>query len=78
MYYTYILELSNGEYYAGFSTNLKKRILEHQLGQERTTRKHLPCKLVSYTAFTNKNVALKFEQYLKTGSGKAFRNKHLI
>lgn len=51
---------------------------EHKLGRVFTTKKFLPVKLVYYSAFTLKQNALKFEKYLKTNSGFAFRNKHLI
>lgn len=76
--YAYILKLSNGDYYVGRSDNLVKRIREHTSGQQRTTRKFLPLKLVSYFAFNRKDKALLFEKYLKTGSGFAFRNRHLV
>jgi len=77
MYYVYILKLSNNKYYIGRSDNLKRRINEHVSGQQRTTKQNLPCKLVSYLAFTSKTTAINFEKYLKTGSGFAFRNRHL-
>jgi hypothetical protein len=38
----------------------------------------LPVALVTYIAFTDKYVAFSFEKYLKGGSGRAFRNKHLV
>ena len=76
-YYVYILKLSNGDYYVGRSDNLKRRIKEHLSGQERTTKKFLPLRLVTYLGFDNKTNAVKFEKYLKTGSGIAFRRKHL-
>ena len=77
-YYVYILQLVNKEYYVGRSDNLKRRIQEHVSGQERTTKKFLPVKLISYQAFNSRTKACRFENYLKTGSGFAFRNKHLI
>jgi putative endonuclease len=77
-FYVYILKLSNGDYYVGRSDNLMRRIAEHTNKQERTTKKFLPVKLVTYLAFNNKTNAAKFEKYLKTGSGFAFRNRHFI
>lgn len=62
----------------GRTDNLKRRIKEHIIGTERTTKRHLPCKLVSYISFESRNKSFKFEKYLKTGSGFAFRNRHLI
>ena len=75
--YVYILKLKNGDYYVGRSDNLKRRLREHLSGQERTTKKFLPLKLETYLAFNNKTKAIMFEKYLKTGSGLAFRRKHL-
>ena len=37
-----------------------------------------PNHLVWYGAFLDKNKALVFEKYLKSSSGFAFRNKHLV
>ncbi|MFZ5932737.1 MAG: GIY-YIG nuclease family protein [Patescibacteria group bacterium] len=78
MYYCYILKLSNDNYYVGYSDNLKQRIAEHKNGRVFTTKKFLPAKLIYYAAFVSKKRALDFERYLKTNSGFAFRNKHLI
>ena len=77
-YYVYILKLSNGDYYIGRTDDLKRRVKEHVSGQQRTTKQFLPCKLVTYLAFNTKAIAIKFELYLKTGSGIAFRNRHLV
>jgi len=77
-YYVYLLKLSNGDYYVGRSDNLKRRLKEHLSGNQTTTKKFLPCKLITYVAFENKTNAVRFEKYLKTGSGIAFRNKRLI
>jgi putative endonuclease len=38
----------------------------------------LPSEVIFYCAFTDKSKAYKFEKYPKTGSGIAFRNKHLL
>ena len=78
MYYVYILKLYDGSYYVGYSDNLKQRISEHKRGIVKTTRNLLPLTLVFYSAFSAKQKAMKFERYLKEGSGFAFRNKHLI
>jgi putative endonuclease len=77
-FYVYVLELSNGDYYVGRSDNLKRRISEHKKGQERTTKKFLPIKLVTYLGFDTKTKAVLFEKYLKTGSGIAFKKRHFI
>ena len=78
MYYTYLLKLSNGDYYAGSSENMKNRFQDHQEGKNISTKPFRPVKLIFYCAFPSKSQAVEFEMYLKSGSGKAFRNKHLI
>jgi len=57
---------------------LKNRIKDHIIGSVSQTKNFRPIKLIFYAAFENKLRALKFEQYLKTPSGFAFRNKRLI
>ena len=78
MYYVYILKCSNGLYYTGCTKDLKDRILRHNKGQIHFTKDKLPATLVNYTAFNDKYKAFNFEKYLKSGSGIAFRNRHLI
>ena len=78
MYYTYIIKLSDGTYYHGFSSNLKARMLSHNSGNVPQTKNLRPLKLVFYAAFSSKKRALDFEKYLKTNSGYAFRNKRLV
>jgi predicted GIY-YIG superfamily endonuclease len=81
MYYAYILKLSNNKYYVGSTSNLsnlKNRMKKHEKGSVPSTSKYSPQELVWYSAFKNKEKALQFEKYLKTASGKVFRNKRLI
>ncbi len=78
MYYVYILKMNNNEYYAGFTDDLKRRIVEHSNGKVSTTSCSLPITLEWYSCFKNKKRALDFELYLKSSSGFAFRNKRLI
>jgi putative endonuclease len=77
-HYVYILSLNNGQFYIGRTKNLIRRLKEHKSGQERTTSKYLPCALETYLAFKDSRLAVKFEKYLKTGSGLAFRKRHLV
>jgi len=78
MFYTYILLLSNGQYYVGHTDDLKQRFKYHQDGRVIATKGFRPLKLVFYAAFVTEMKAIKFEKYLKSSSGHAFRNKRLI
>lgn len=78
MYYVYLLKLRNNHIYTGSTPDLDTRIKEHKTGQCESTKNIRPIKLVWYCAFRERLAARKFENYLKKGSGQAFRNKHLI
>ena len=79
MYYVYILESSkSGILYYGYTTDLRRRLLEHNEGRSQFTKGHRPWKLVQYSAFINEKKAKDFELYLKSGSGKAFVYKRLV
>lgn len=78
VYYVYVLQLNNNTFYTGFSSDLVKRVKEHQARKVTRTKNLLPLELVFYAAFKTKLRALQFEKYLKTNSGFAFRSKHLI
>ncbi|MFH0873469.1 MAG: GIY-YIG nuclease family protein [Candidatus Komeilibacteria bacterium] len=78
MYYVYLLKLNNGKIYSGCTDDLYTRIQKHQQGKVISTRDLRPLKLIWYCYFPSRVQARRFEKYLKTGSGQAFRNKHLV
>jgi len=67
----------NKKRYIGFTTNLKKRIEEHQKGLSFSTKPRLPMKLIYFEACTNKEDAQRREEYLKTTRGRRFLAKRL-
>ena len=77
-YFVYILRCSDESFYTGLSINLKRRLKEHEEGKSVNTKNLRPVKLVFYCCFKDKHLAAEFEQYLKSHSGIAFRNKHLV
>lgn len=78
MYYVYIFQLKDKSYYHGSSADLKTRIKAHNDGTVSSTKNFRPVELVFYAAFASKDKAVEFEDYLKSSSGFAFRNKHFI
>lgn len=70
MYYVYILLMSNGQIYTGFTHDLRRRIQEHESGGNITTQKHLPIQLIFYEAYCNEDDARRRELYFKTDKGK--------
>ena len=79
MYYVYSIRSENNtdKYYVGLTTDVERRLFEHNTGKSIHTNKFRPWKIVSYTAFVDKSRAEKFEAYLKTSSGRAFAKKRL-
>ncbi|MEM0967024.1 MAG: GIY-YIG nuclease family protein [Verrucomicrobiota bacterium] len=63
--------------YTGYTTNLKQRLAQHNSGEVASTSRFAPFGLVFYAAFPDKRTGRNFEDYLKTGSGKAFARKRL-
>ncbi|MDO8609665.1 MAG: GIY-YIG nuclease family protein [bacterium] len=70
-YYVYIL-YSSKDYglYIGYSTNLKKRLLQHSKNQVTATKLRTPFKLIHYEYFVNKTDAKAREEFLKSGYGR--------
>lgn len=80
MYYVYIIKSLTcaDQLYVGCTQDLKKRLSNHNAGTTEHTEKYRPWELVMYLAFNNKHKAVEFEKYLKSHSGRAFRNKRLL
>lgn len=78
IYFVYILKCADEKLYTGCTENLDERLERHSNGYVPATANRLPIKLIVYIAFKNKYKAFEFEKYLKSGSGRAFINKHLI
>ena len=73
----YILEsLKDKRIYTGNTDNLEERIKLHNNGLVESTKYRRPLELVCCITFKQDKTAYNFERYLKTGSGRAFINKH--
>ena len=66
MYSVYILEsLSFGKYYIGQTNNLEKRLISHNLGQNKYTKSYIPWKIIFHKHFESRAMALMVEKKLK-------------
>lgn len=79
MHYVYLLqsEAFPGQRYVGLTSDLRRRLAEHNAGKSPHTSKYIPWRLVTYVAFSNEQKAEVFERYLKSGSGHAFASRRL-
>ena len=68
--YIYILLCSDGTYYTGITSNLDKRVEEHQAGKHfgSYTFNRLPVELVYYCHFMDIEQAIVFEKKIKKWS----------
>jgi putative endonuclease len=82
MYYIYVfLSERDKQFYTGYTSDLDRRLDEHQKGKVFSTCKRLPVKLVYYEASINQVDALYREKYLKSTYGKRYirnRLKHFL
>ena len=79
MYYTYILKSSKSHtFYVGYTSDLQKRLKEHNSGMTQATKAYIPWKIAFYAAFETEKLAKDFELYLKSGSGRSFSYKRLV
>jgi putative endonuclease len=67
--WVYILRCADGSYYTGRTTDLRRRIVEHQLGEGSDWTKHrLPVELVFEQEMWDDNEAFQAEQQIKRWS----------
>ncbi|OGV73128.1 MAG: hypothetical protein A2269_04390 [Lentisphaerae bacterium RIFOXYA12_FULL_60_10] len=78
-YYVYLLRsIRFPEHtYIGFTEDLEQRVKDHNRGASVHTAPFKPWRLVNTHAFVDQAKAKEFEQYLKSGSGRAFGKRHL-
>ena len=68
MYYIYLLKINgikNKNFYIGYTSDLKNRTKEHQIGKIKTT-KNKNLQLLYYEAYNSKYLALKREKGIKS------------
>ncbi|MBI2673815.1 MAG: GIY-YIG nuclease family protein [Candidatus Zambryskibacteria bacterium] len=71
MYYVYLLRSKKQPWiYVGYTTNLRRRIAEHQKGFSLATKPYKPFDLLFYEAYKSLSDAKRRESYFKTNQGK--------
>ena len=63
--------------YIGLTSDLHKRLREHNEGLSKHTARHRPWYVEIAVWFRDPAKAVAFESYLKSGSGRAFAERHL-
>ena len=71
MHYVYALSSLGRNYiYVGMTSDVERRIREHNMGKEKTTRAYLPFRLLYVESCEDRVEARKREKYWKSGTGK--------
>jgi predicted GIY-YIG superfamily endonuclease len=63
-------------HYVGLTSDVDKRLAWHNAGPCGYTRQYRPWSVVVLLEFPSERAAVRFEKYLKSGSGRAFSKRH--
>jgi len=77
-YYVYVLlSEKDNQFYTGYTSDLKKRIEDHNEGNVQSTKQRRPLKLLYFEGCLNQQDATRREKYLKSGNGKIYLRSRL-
>jgi predicted GIY-YIG superfamily endonuclease len=76
--FVYILRSQSdpNRHYIGIASDVDERLEWHNGGPSGFTIRYRPWRVVVSLEFPNEQEAVRFERYLKSGSGRAFARRH--
>ncbi|KUK83632.1 MAG: Putative endonuclease containing a URI domain [Microgenomates bacterium 39_6] len=76
MYYVYVIQSEkDSSLYKGITNNLQRRLRDHNLGKNQSTKSKTPYRLFYYETFGTRKEAREREKWLKSGVGREFLKK---
>lgn len=72
MYWVYVIKNREGKIYIGQTKDIEKRILYHNKGWSRYTKKKGDWEIVLKEGYNSRREAIKREKELKTGRGREY------
>jgi putative endonuclease len=79
IYYTYVLYSQKfDKLYIGHTSDIQKRLFEHNAGKSRFTKSYISWELVYYEKFSTRSLAMKREKELKSHRGREFMRKEIL
>ena len=77
-HFVYILRsVKDGGFYIGYTNDLKRRVMEHNRGENFSTNPRKPFELIYFEAYRNKLDAQNREKFFKSGWGRQHVQKVL-
>jgi putative endonuclease len=71
MFIVYVLKsLSSDKHYVGYTSDLEKRIQDHNSGLSKYTSRHCPWKLIYKEEYSTRSEAMKREKFFKSYEGR--------
>ena len=78
MWYVYVLRrLKDSNFYTGFTSDLRRRLEDHNSGKVISTKNRSPFEIIYYEASRHQSDALHRERYLKSTYGKRYLRNRL-
>ncbi|MCK9425788.1 MAG: GIY-YIG nuclease family protein [Ignavibacteriaceae bacterium] len=78
MFYIYVLWSEKlSKRYVGYTSDIVKRVHEHNQGSSKFTKGGVPWKLVRTEEYSSKTEAIKRETFLKTGVGRKWLDDNI-
>jgi len=76
--FVYVLRNTDGnpDFYVGLSSDVKARLADHNAGRCAHTASRRTWQLHVVIELPDEKRAIRFERYLKSGSGRAFAKRH--
>ena len=79
MFYTYVLiSQKDNNFYVGSTSDLRRRIKDHNAGMTKSIKHRRPFKLAFYEAYNSREEASNREKFLKSSDGKKDIRKRLL
>jgi putative endonuclease len=67
VHYVYVLECADGTYYTGYTTDVERRVAEHDAGEgAKYTRGRTPVELVHVETYDTRSAAMSREHGIKS------------
>lgn len=77
-YFVYIICNKDGKIYIGQTSNMSKRLLEHNQTGVGYTSKYRPWRLMHTEKYDSREEAMQREKYLKTGVGRDWIKNNIL